>query len=198
LKPPRAAFFVYVMRKYLIAGLGNLEDEYAGTRHNIGFDIVNALAKKHEESFELKRLAHVVYFTLKGRSITLIKPTTYMNLSGKAVFYWLNQIEPDDFIVVYDDVALPLGKIRLRKKGSSGGHNGLENIIEWLGSEDFNRLRFGIGQEFEKGKQVEYVLGKWTEEERKILEVRIPIAVEALEAWILEGMDAAMNKFNKI
>lgn len=185
------------MKKYLVIGLGNPENEYAGTRHNIGFDVVNHFASKYEARFELTRLALLANFAFRGRMIYTIKPTTYMNLSGKALWYWLEQIKPDDFMVVCDDIALPLGKIRLRKKGGAGGHNGLQNIIEWLGSEEFNRLRFGIGQNFERGKQVDYVLGKWTEEELKQISERIPIAVEALEAWILSGMDFAMNHFNK-
>lgn len=186
------------MKKYLIVGLGNPEDEFAGTRHNIGFDVINALVKKHEAVFELKRHAYIAFWALRGKSVAAIKPTTYMNLSGKAVLYWLKEWNPDDFIVVYDDIALPLGKIRLRKKGGAGGHHGMESVIEWLQSEDFNRLRFGIGQDYEKGKQVDYVLGKWTEAEKIFLETRIPLAVEALETWILAGMDVAMNLYNKI
>ncbi|MCX7697514.1 MAG: aminoacyl-tRNA hydrolase [Bacteroidales bacterium] len=184
------------MEKYLIVGLGNPEEEYAGTRHNIGFDIVNQLVKKHDATFHASRLAKIANFAFRGKLVYVIKPSTYMNLSGKAVRYWMEQVKPNDFMVICDDISLPLGKIRLRKKGGAGGHNGLESVIEWLGSEEFNRLRFGIGKNFERGRQVDYVLGKWNEEELKKLDERILIAVESIEAWMLSGMDFAMNHYN--
>jgi PTH1 family peptidyl-tRNA hydrolase len=193
------------VKKFLIAGLGNIGDEYAHTRHNIGFDIADALANvlSKEDSdksfFSDKRYAMATYRTFKGRKLTIIKPSTYMNLSGKAVRYWLTQenIEPANLLIIADDIALPFGKLRLKKKGSDGGHNGLTSVIEALGSDEFPRMRFGIGNEFRKGGQVDYVLGKWNDEEKKSLEEKISVAVECIKGFVTAGIERTMTDFNK-
>ncbi len=196
------------MEKYLIAGLGNIGEEYADTRHNVGFLIADALASsliKDEDkksSFKLfssDRYSSVNISKFRGRSLVIIKPTTYMNLSGKAVSYWLQQekIAAKNLLVIADDLALPFGTLRMRKKGSDGGHNGLADILRTLNTDEFPRLRFGIGSEFAKGSQVNYVLGKWTEEERKLLPERIELAVEMVKTFIGAGIDKAMTDFNK-
>lgn len=186
------------MSKFLIAGLGNIGDEYAGTRHNIGFDVLDFIAKETGVKFRNDRLADVAEFKHKGKTLILIKPTTYMNLSGKAINYWLQseKIAPENLLVVVDELALPLGKIRIGPKGSDGGHNGLKNIQELLKTTEYPRLRFGISNEFTKGHQVNYVLGKWSEEEQKILEPRIKIAAEAIKAFAFIGLQRCMNEFN--
>lgn len=186
------------MSKFLIVGLGNTGSEYEGTRHNIGFDILNRLAEAEKVTFASNRLADVAYLKLKGRSIVLIKPTTYMNLSGKAVNYWLQleKIERSNMLVLVDELALPLGKIRIGPKGSDGGHNGLKNIQEVLGTNEYVRLRFGISNAFSKGKQVDFVLGKWTEEEKPLVKERIDIAVEAIKSFTFIGLERTMNIFN--
>lgn len=194
------------MKKFLIAGLGNIGDEYAHTRHNIGFDVADALANsclKEEEKknkiFSDSRLAMVAHVKFKGKQIAIIKPTTFMNLSGKAVNYWLaeEKIERENLLVIADDIALPFGKIRIKKQGSDGGHNGLTSIIDTLGTEEFPRLRFGIGGDFPKGKQVDYVLGRWSEEEKKMLAERISFAIDALKSFITIGIEKTMTQFNK-
>lgn len=184
--------------KYLIAGLGNIGDDYTDTRHNIGFIIADALAQSLHIPFTSGRLASVAKGALKGRTITLIKPSTFMNLSGKAVRYWMNRekITPGNLLVVADDLALPLGTLRLRKKGSDGGHNGLISIIGTLETIEFPRLRVGIGNDFARGTQVDYVLGRWTKEEETILIPRIETAVEMIQCFVLEGVERAMNRFN--
>ena len=184
--------------KYLIVGLGNVGEEYTDTRHNIGFKIADALADSAKAFFSSGRLAHVCEFRFKGRSVTLIKPTTYMNLSGKAVNYWLQQekIPKENLLVITDDIALPFGTIRIRSKGSDGGHNGLTSLIETLNTTEFTRLRFGIGNEFHKGGQVDYVLGKWTDEENKLLGERIEKSVEAVKSFIAIGLGRTMTAFN--
>ncbi len=184
--------------KYLIAGLGNIGEEYTHTRHNIGFDILDAYAKASNIVFEDKRYAFVAYRTLKGRNIVLIKPTTYMNLSGKAVNYWLQKekIPVENLLVIVDDIALPLGTIRLRMKGSDGGHNGLANISEILGHNNYARLRFGIGNNYPKGAQINYVLGRWSSEDRLQIESRITLATQAIDSFVLQGIDKTMSFFN--
>lgn len=194
------------MKKFLIAGLGNIGDEYSGTRHNIGFDIADALAlaclkidENKSRIFTDSRHAAAAHVKFKGKQIVIIKPATYMNLSGKAVNYWLAQekIEKENLLVIADDIALPFGKIRIKKQGSDGGHNGLTSIIETLGTNEFARLRFGIGGDFPRGKQVDYVLGRWTEEELKTLSEKISLAVEAVKSFIVTGIDKTMTQFNK-
>lgn len=189
---------LYVEVKYLITGLGNIGVEYSGTRHNIGFDIVDHLAEKFDLEFSSARYAFKTSFRYKSRTFVLIKPTTFMNLSGKAVSYWLKKenLPIDRLLVVTDDIALELGKLRMRKKGSDGGHNGLANIIQLLGMTKFNRLRFGIGGEFLRGYQVDYVLGKWSKEEKEIIEPKITKAMEMILAFGTIGVDRTMNQYN--
>ncbi len=185
--------------KYLITGLGNIGSEYENTRHNIGFIILDALAADLGAVFKSGRLASVAEARYKGRTLVLVKPTTYMNLSGKAVKYWLahEKLETDHLMVVHDDKDFPLGAVRLRKNGSGGSHNGINDIIFHLQSEEFPRLRFGIGNDYARGFQVDYVLGKWSREEEKLLLERIPVAVDALKAFVTTGLDRSMNEFNK-
>jgi peptidyl-tRNA hydrolase, PTH1 family len=185
--------------KYLIAGLGNIGDEYADTRHNIGFIVADALAFSLKTTFASGRHASMAKATLRGRTLVIIKPTTFMNLSGKAVRYWMQKedVPPENLLVVVDDLALPLGTLRMRKKGSDGGHNGLISIIETIETTEFPRIRFGIGSDFAKGYQVDYVLGRWDREEEKVLLPRIDTAVEMIKSFVLAGADRTMNIFNK-
>ncbi len=184
--------------KYLIVGLGNIGDEYANTRHNIGFNIVDALAKEAGAQFEDKRYGFMTEIRIKGRSLILLKPSTYMNLSGNAVRYWLQKenIEVENMLVLVDDLALSVGTIRLRSKGSDGGHNGLKHIAGILSTQNYSRLRFGIGNQFGKGQQIDFVLGEWTNDEKKILEERIPVACEAVKTYALMGIERTMNIYN--
>jgi peptidyl-tRNA hydrolase, PTH1 family len=185
--------------KYLIAGLGNTGEEYSHTRHNIGFDVLDHLAGLHQAEFKTDRLASSADFRLKGRSVFLIKPTTFMNLSGKAIQYWMQKlsIPKEHVLVVTDDLALPLGKIRIRPSGSDGGHNGLKSINLHLQTTDYPRLRFGIGSSFPKGRQVDFVLGKWEAEESAAVKEQIEKASQAIEAFVLSGIAIAMNQFNR-
>lgn len=182
--------------KYLIAGLGNIGDEYANTRHNIGFSVVDGLAG--DAKFTQDRHAFVAEIKFKGRTLVLIKPTTYMNLSGKAVQFWLQteKIPLENLLVVTDDIALPFGTIRIKAKGSDGGHNGLKHIQEILGTAEYARLRFGVGSEFSKGRQSDYVLGKWNEEERKTLPERVQKCTEAVKAFTTIGIQLTMTNYN--
>lgn len=185
--------------KFLIVGLGNIGSEYAHTRHNIGFDVVDALAHKHNGSFSTERHADYAQISYKGKQLHLIKPTTYMNLSGKAVRYWMQQlqIEAPQLMVVVDDLAIDFGKVRIRGNGSDAGHNGLKSINELLGSQQYPRLRFGIGNNFPKGRQVEYVLGHFTAAEQSALPPLIDHSVEAIEAFASIGLERTMNFYNK-
>jgi PTH1 family peptidyl-tRNA hydrolase len=180
--------------KYLIAGLGNIGEEYANTRHNTGFTVLDALARLSGVSFQSGRYADIARLRIKNRSLLLIKPSTYMNLSGKAVRYWLEteKIPKENLLVVVDDIALPPGQLRLKLKGGDGGHNGLSSIIEILETEEFARLRFGIGNDFAKGYQTEYVLSKWTAAEEEMLIPKISEAVEMIKTFLLtsEGQRA--------
>jgi peptidyl-tRNA hydrolase, PTH1 family len=186
------------LSKFLIVGLGNIGEEYTETRHNIGFKIVEHLARESEVKFSSDRLADVANIKHKGKQLILIKPTTYMNLSGKAVNYWLQneKISIENTMILVDELALPFGKIRIGPKGSDGGHNGLKSIQEILGTTQYPRLRFGISNEFSKGSQVNYVLGKWNEQELKTLNDRIKIAAEAVKAFSFIGLSRCMNEFN--
>ncbi len=186
------------MNKFLIVGLGNIGSEYAETRHNIGFKIVERLAGEAGVKFTSDRYADVAELKHKGKQLTLIKPTTYMNLSGKAVNYWLQalKLEPDNMLVLVDELALPFGKIRIGPKGSDGGHNGLKSIQESIGTTIYPRMRFGIGNEFSKGSQVNYVLGEWGEEELKTLGARIQIAADAVKSFAFIGLQRCMNEYN--
>jgi len=185
--------------KFLIVGLGNPGSEYAGTRHNIGFAVLDQLAAAAETRFSPDRYGDRADLRHKGRSFILIKPSTFMNLSGKAVRYWMEQegVPMDRLLVITDDLAIPFGAIRIRAKGGAGGHNGLTSIIEVIGSEEFARLRFGIGSDFPKGRQSDYVLSPWSEEERKTLNERIELAAKAVLQFGLLGVASAMNNFNK-
>lgn len=191
--------------KYLIAGLGNIGEEYSHTRHNIGFDVVDELAlslRKEDDGatrlFTSDKLVNINYSRFKGKQLVIIKPTTYMNLSGKAVNYWLQaeKIPLENLLVITDDLALPFGTLRMKKKGSDGGHNGLNNIAEVLNTTDYARLRFGIGSDFSKGKQVDYVLGKWSESERATLNERIEKSVEMIKSYVSIGIDRTMSAYN--
>jgi len=184
--------------KYLIAGLGNIGLEYANTRHNIGFIVADALALEGKAVFDPGRLADVTKVKYKGRILVVIKPTTYMNLSGKAIKYWLNKenIPPENLLVIADDIALPTGVLRLRAKGGDGGHNGLISIIEHLDSTDFARLRVGIGNDFAQGTQVDYVLGKWTKTEEEIMIPKVKMAVEIVKNFVTIGVERTMNVYN--
>lgn len=184
--------------KYLIAGLGNIGLDYVHTRHNIGFDIVEALATKKEAVFQSGRYADTAEIKVKGKTLLLIKPTTYMNLSGKAVRYWMEKenIPLERVLVITDDLNLPTGKLRIRKKGSDGGHNGLKNITEILGTDQYARLRFGVSNNFAPGTQVQFVLGKWQTDELSIVQESIQKAADAIIAFALEGVERAMNQFN--
>ncbi len=185
--------------KYLIVGLGNIGTEYAETRHNIGFKVVDALAASTGAVFSTARYGAISEIKYKGRTFVLLKPSTYMNLSGKAVNYWMKaeHIPIENLFVVVDDIALPFGAIRIRTKGSDGGHNGLKNINELLGRNDYSRLRFGIGGDFPRGMQIDYVLGHWTEEESQALPERIETACEAIKSFGTVGVERTMNQFNK-
>lgn len=187
------------MSRFLIAGLGNIGPEYAHTRHNIGFDVADAFVAKHGGKFRNDRLADIASLQLKGRDILVIKPTTYMNLSGKALKYWIDSKKVDllNVLVIVDEIALPLSKLRLRPSGSSAGHNGLGSIQESLGTVDYPRLRFGVGNNFPKGMQVEYVLGKWTQEELPLVQLKIGKSVEVIENFIFTGIERTMTEVNK-
>ena len=184
---------------FLIAGLGNIGPEYENTRHNIGFKILDSLSNTQGAPFSLERLAFLAQYKSKGKNIYLIKPTTFMNLSGKAVRYWMNELKipQQNLLVVLDDLAIPFGSIRVRMKGSDGGHNGLKDIDLTLGNNNYPRLRFGVGGEFAKGHQISYVLGQWKAEEQKLLDERIKVAGEAINSFMFEGIERAMSKYNK-
>ena len=184
--------------KYLIAGLGNIGTEYLGTRHNIGFTVLDAFAKASNIVFSIQRYGYIATTRVKNAQLILLKPTTYMNLSVEAVRYWglKEKIPLENILVVVDDIALPFGTIRLRGKGADGGHNGLKSIIELLQTQAFARLRFGIGNDFPPGAQVDYVLGYPTPEELAILPERIDMAIEAIKAFCLSGLSFAMTNFN--
>lgn len=184
--------------KYLITGLGNIGEEYANTRHNIGFIVMDALAQELKTTYSIQRHSYQAEARLKGRQLVLIKPTTYMNLSGKAVKFWLDKenIPVENLLVVTDDIDLDTGVLRLRPKGSGGTHNGMNHIIETLENSDFARLRVGIGKDFAKGFQVDYVLGKWTKPEEKIMLEKIPLAVEMIKSFVLSGTQLTMNQYN--
>lgn len=184
--------------KYLIVGLGNIGEDYRGTRHNIGFQILDAFAEASNVAFSPARYGDRADVKFKGRQFILIKPSTYVNLSGKAVNYWLKKekLTVDRLLVITDDLALPFGTIRLRAKGSDGGHNGLRSINELIGTNKYARLRFGIGDEFHHGQQVDYVLGKWDAEEREVLPDRMDTSIGAIKAFGTVGIQMAMNQFN--
>ena len=185
--------------KYLIVGLGNVGDEYANTRHNTGFMILDAFAKASNVVFEDKRYGFVSEVSIKGRQLILLKPSTYMNLSGNAVRYWMNKekVPLENLFVLVDDISLPFCALRLKPSGSNGGHNGLGNIQSVLGTENYARLRFGIGGDFPRGRQVDYVLGRYTQEDISQMEERFVTCNEIVKSFVLAGIDITMNQFNK-
>ncbi len=186
------------MKKFLIVGLGNIGAEYVNTRHNIGFKILDYFANQENVSFQTQKLGDVAEFKIKGRAVLLLKPNTYMNLSGKAVKYWLEKenIEKENILVITDDLNLSFGSIRIKAKGSDGGHNGLKNIQLLLNSTEYPRFRFGISDAFKKGKQVDYVLGEWSLEEKESLKERLNISSEIIKSFALAGLNNTMNLFN--
>ena len=186
------------MSKFLIACLGNIGAEYEETRHNIGFKVADALAFDGQTQFVQDRLAYTCQVKVKGKTLFVIKPTTYMNLSGKAINYWLQaeKIKPENLLVITDDIALPFGTLRIKPKGSAGGHNGLKSTQEILGTDEYARLRFGVGSNFSKGKQVDYVLGQWSGEELQTLNERIKIATEMTKSFCSIGLQLTMTNFN--
>lgn len=186
------------MKKYLIAGLGNIGAEYVNTRHNIGFKVLERLAQQEGLDFTTAKLGAVAEYKLKGRTLILLKPNTYMNLSGKAIKYWLDKenIPLENLLAVTDDLNLPFGTIRIKGKGSDGGHNGLKSIQQVLNSADYARFRFGISDDFKKGQQVNYVLGEWDEEEKAKLPERLDMAAEAIKSFVLAGLGNTMSSFN--
>ena len=185
--------------KYLIVGLGNIGDGYTDTRHNIGFTVLDAFARASNIPFTDKRYGSLCSVKYKGRQFILIKPSTYMNLSGNAVRYWMlrENIPLENLLVIVDDIALPLGSIRMRPKGSDGGHNGLAHISSVLSTNEFARIRIGIGNNFQKGSQVDYVLGTWTEEEKILLDKRISIVLEMIRSFGTAGLEFTMTTYNK-
>jgi len=186
------------MKKYLIVGLGNIGEQYAHTRHNIGFKILDHFATKENINFETQKLGDVTTYKLKGRTFVFLKPSTYMNLSGKAVVYWLakENIPLENMLIVTDDLNLSFGSIRVKTKGSDGGHNGLKDIQDKLNTATYNRFRFGISDAFNKGQQVDYVLGEWTPEENEKIKERLDKSVELIKSFGLAGINITMNIFN--
>ncbi|MEM9680550.1 MAG: aminoacyl-tRNA hydrolase [Bacteroidota bacterium] len=186
------------MKKFLIVGLGNIGEKYEYTRHNIGFRVLDHIAQQEALSFETKKLGDMTLLNIKGRTLILLKPNTYMNLSGKAVKYWLDKekIPLENLLIITDDLNLPFGTLRLKGKGSDGGHNGLKDIQDKLQTSTYNRFRFGISNSFSKGRQIDYVLGEWTEEEAGQLKERLDTSVEAVKSFVLAGLSITMNQYN--
>lgn len=187
------------MKKFLIVGLGNVGEKYSNTRHNIGFQILDELASKEAITFESEKLGSIAKFRFKGRTFILLKPSTYMNLSGKSVKYWLTKenIPIENLLVICDDLNLNFGSIRVKAKGSDGGHNGLKDINAVLLTQQYARFRFGVGSEFSKGKQSDFVLGEWSTEEKKLLPERLEIACELIKSFGTAGLNNTMNTYNK-
>ena len=190
--------FEAMSKKYLIVGLGNVGPDYVNTRHNIGFKLINFYAKSHSLQFESSRLGSISKHKLKGKTLVFLKPNTYMNNSGKSVKYWLQKekIPLENLLIVTDDLNLPFGTIRLKIKGSNGGHNGLKDIQEKLKTSNFQRLRFGIGNKFSKGKQVEFVLSEWTQDEKLNLEKQLETFNNLIVDFVFIGINKTMNKYN--
>jgi peptidyl-tRNA hydrolase, PTH1 family len=188
------------MGKFLIAGLGNIGPEYTGTRHNIGFDVLDALVNQHGSRFSVERLAEMVELKWKGNVLVCLKPTTFMNESGRAVKYWMDKakVPVGNILVVLDDLALPLTRLRLRPGGTDAGHNGLTSIQETLGTQAYPRLRFGIGNDFAKGRQVDFVLSRWEGPELPLVRQKIEKSVEIIESFVSTGIERTMSQYNKI
>ncbi|XRE43294.1 Peptidyl-tRNA hydrolase [Tenacibaculum discolor] len=186
------------MKKFLIVGLGNIGEKYDNTRHNIGFKIVDAFVKEHEGSFETEKLGDIAKLKIKGKTVIVLKPNTYMNLSGKAVKYWMQKenIQVENLLIITDDLNIDFGKIRIKGKGSSGGHNGLKDIQDKFNTGAYPRFRFGVGAEYSKGRQVDYVLGEWNADEERAMIERIPFSVKAVTSFITAGLANTMNEFN--
>ena len=186
------------MKKFLIVGLGNIGSEYVNTRHNIGFKILDYFANQEGISFQTQKLGEVAEFKIKGRTAILLKPNTFMNLSGKAVKYWMEKenIEKENLLIITDDLNLSFGSIRIKAKGTDGGHNGLKNTQLLLNSSEYPRFRFGISDDFKKGKQVDYVLGEWSSEEKETLKERLSISSEIIKSFVLAGLNNTMNEYN--
>ncbi|GAB1857853.1 aminoacyl-tRNA hydrolase [Flavobacteriaceae bacterium MHTCC 0001] len=186
------------MKKFLIVGLGNIGEKYTETRHNIGFKILDHFAKQEEFAFETQKLGDIATYKLKGRTFIFLKPSTFMNLSGKAVLYWLTKekVPLENVLIITDDLNLPFGSIRLKTKGSDGGHNGLKDVQAKLNTTKYNRFRFGISDTFSKGRQVDYVLGEWTDDEKTQLPERLDTSVELIKSFGLSGVSTTMNTFN--
>lgn len=187
-----------IMKKYLIVGLGNIGSDYKNTRHNIGFKILDHFANKESLNFETQKLGDITVYKFKGRQFILLKPNTYMNLSGKAILYWLNKenVPLENLLIITDDLNLPFGTIRLKTKGSAGGHNGLKDTQDKLQTNDYNRFRFGISDAFSSGRQIDYVLGEWTPEEEAKLDERLEKSVELIKSFGTAGINNTMNTFN--
>ncbi|WP_165734341.1 aminoacyl-tRNA hydrolase [Polaribacter sejongensis] len=187
-----------LMKKFLIVGLGNIGEQYTNTRHNIGFKIVDEVAEEHSATFETEKLGDVANFRFKGRTFVLLKPSTFMNLSGKAVKYWMDKenISVENILVVTDDVNIDFGVIRLKAKGSAGGHNGLKDIQEKLNTQQYARFRFGVGGNYGRGRQVDYVLGEWNKEETSELIERLPTSAKVITSFGTAGLNNTMNTFN--
>ena len=186
------------MKKFLIVGLGNIGAEYVNTRHNIGFKVVDFMAREAQADFATVKLGALAEIKIKGRTLLLLKPNTYMNLSGKAVQYWMEKekIAKENVLIITDDLNLPFGTIRIKPKGSDGGHNGLKSIQNTINTTEYPRFRFGISDEFKKGQQVDYVLGEWSDEEKETLVSRLSTASEAVKSFALAGIGNTMNTFN--
>lgn len=184
--------------KYLIVGLGNIGNEYDGTRHNVGFRVVDALAEAQGATFQDKRYGFICKTRVKNAELLLLKPSTYMNLSGNAVRYWMQQekIAIENVLIIVDDLSLPVGTIRMKQNGSDAGHNGLKHIAQMLSTQNYNRLKFGIGNDFPRGGQVDFVLGKFSPEDNKAINEKVPVACDAIKAFALSGMQFAMNHYN--
>ncbi|OYU82291.1 MAG: aminoacyl-tRNA hydrolase [Flavobacterium sp. BFFFF1] len=195
---PKSKEVIDPMKKYLIVGLGNIGAEYVNTRHNIGFKVVDFLAKQESLSFETVKLGAMAEYKLKGRTYFLLKPNTYMNLSGKAVKFWMDKenIPLENIFVITDDLNLPFGAIRIKPKGSDGGHNGLKSINQMLNTQNYTRFRFGISDEFKKGKQVDYVLGEWDDDEKMKLPERLEMAANAVRSFGTAGLENTMTTYN--
>lgn len=187
-----------LMKKFLIVGLGNIGEKYTNTRHNIGFQIVDALAKEHEAKFETDKLGDVTRFRFKGRTFVLLKPSTFMNLSGKAVKYWMDKekVALENVLIITDDVNIDFGAIRFKAKGSAGGHNGMKDIEAKLSTQKYARFRFGVGGNYPKGRQVDFVLGEWNKDEESQLIERIPTSIKAVLSFGTDGLANTMNNFN--
>jgi peptidyl-tRNA hydrolase, PTH1 family len=195
-----SVIFALIMSKFLIAGLGNIGNEYANTRHNIGFDVVNAFVQNHEASLSLGRLAYVAEVKWKGKQLICICPTTYVNLSGKAFKYWIDKekVPLENTLTIVDDIALPLDKLRLRPNGTDAGHNGLKDIQNTLGTDKYPKLRFGIGNNYPKGMQADFVLGKWLNTEVPTVHLKIQKCIEIIESFVVKGIEQTMNEVNKL